>query len=139
MMLCEICGEKEAQFKIKIDLAIMEVCKSCADFEEKVPVRKKRKNFFITDDFELKENFGEIIRAGRVKKGLSVEQLAKQLGEKESVLLRIEAGKLYPSTEMTKKLEKILKIDLKAEFKPIKPVKSEFRHPTIGDIAKVKE
>jgi transcriptional regulator, XRE family len=44
--------------------------------------------------------------------GLSQDILASYLGEKVSVIKKIEAGKLKPTLDLAKKIEKLLKVNI---------------------------
>ncbi|MCD6592139.1 MAG: TIGR00270 family protein [Thaumarchaeota archaeon] len=73
---------------------------------------RKRSRELPGEDLELVEDFGEIVRKARMSLGLTQEELAKQIGEKSTVIKKIEANELKPSIALAKKLEKFLKITL---------------------------
>jgi putative transcription factor len=161
-MNCEICGKKilGRPTQISIERSLLAVCQECSRFGVAVdhrtaikieraaakpgprkiapPLRQPRKEGF--DESVLVENFGEVIRKARSALNLTREAFANKLGEKESVIRRIEAGEMYPTTELTKKIERLLKISLKASVDS--SVKGSAPGPntlTLGDVAILKE
>lgn len=90
---------------------------------------------------ELIEGYGNIIRNARRRQDLSHEDLGKNIGERVSVLQKIETEKMVPDQRLTRKLEHTLKILL---LKPIDNVKSQsdlITKPlklTLGDVVTIK-
>ncbi len=78
---------------------------------EEEKIKKKPKTFEISLP-EIVDNYGDIVRKAREKMGLTREQLAKILKEKESVIARIENYEMVPDDKLAKKLERVLKIKL---------------------------
>jgi len=73
--------------------------------------------------------------------GLSHEELGTKLGEKASVIRKIEQGKLKPDNVLARKLEHFLKIKLLTpltELKAVSVSKVEEEGLTIGDLLKKK-
>jgi len=64
------------------------------------------------EDLELVENYGELVRKARVRLGLTQGELARQVGEKATIIKKIEAGEFRPSISLARKLEKSLKVVL---------------------------
>jgi len=58
-------------------------------------------------------NYGEVVRQAREKRGITIEQLAKKINEKESVIRRVEDGKLRPPEALIDKLESELLIKIR--------------------------
>lgn len=148
-MNCEICGRKISAkpIKIEIDRSILMVCPECSRFgtivkKENLKVFKPKKlpkTEVSYDEEELIENFGEVIRKRREELGISREEFAKKLGEKESVIRRIESNEMYPSKDLISKIERLLKISLRMKIeKIIEDVPKDFKL-TLGDVAIVKE
>ena len=85
-------------------------------------------------------NYPEIIRGKREQLGLKQEEFAKKISEKVSIVHHLEIGKLEPSIELAKKLEKLLRIRLvetiEVEKEEIKQEEGEVM--TIGDLIKEK-
>ena len=85
------------------------------------------------------EDYAEVIRQARENLGLSTEDLGKKINEKESVLRKIETGKMAPNDQLVSKLEHTLKIKLLvpvAEEKVPFP-KAASHEFTLGDVMKI--
>ncbi len=74
---------------------------------------------------EVLEDISAVLRQSRESRGLTISELAERLGIKESVLRRIEAGRLTPDVATVEKIEKYLKLSLRA-----KQVEGTFISPT---------
>ena len=152
LMLCEICG-REIKYgeKIKIESAVVIVCKNCAaalskgtrigKVTEKSKTETKPKIRRELPEEDIIEDYASVIREAREKEGLSQEGLAKELKEKLSVITRIEAGKMIPTMELAKKMEKLLKIKLieKTSGDAKITVSKTDETLTLGDIVKIKK
>ena len=137
-MRCEICGQK-IQGKPKhviVEGAKLVVCKICAKFGSETPttttpskiltertlkiprknVRRRTKyvskSLIFEEDYELVENFGEIVKKAREKLGWKQEELARKIKEKESIISKIETMEITPPLNIIRKLEKVLNIKL---------------------------
>ena len=74
---------------------------------------RRRKDMF--DDMgELAQDYDELIRQAREKRGLSQAELANELNEKASLIRKLERGDTLPSDSVQTKLERNLDIDLDA-------------------------
>lgn len=159
-MNCEICGKKIVGFpaRVTVERSVLLVCQDCSKFgtrvdratakklesaapkpgPRKVIIKKPKKEKF--EEFVLVKNYGELIRRGRESAGLSREELAKRLGEKESVLRRIESGEMYPTADLTNRLERLLKINLRAPVESVEGVHlPAASNVTLGDVAVLKD
>ncbi|MEM5832069.1 MAG: multiprotein bridging factor aMBF1 [Candidatus Aenigmatarchaeota archaeon] len=145
-MECTICGKEiNKLFKIEIDGNIIEVCENCKSYGKLVGVerkieRKEKLKEKSLEEFELVENYGEIIKSKREELKISIQDLAKKIGIKESYLSKIEKGEIYPDKNTLEKLEKFLKINLK-EGKEEFNIKREERKEeklTIADVVEIK-
>lgn len=164
-MNCEICGIeiKGEPYKTKIDNSVMTTCKECSRYgkvqskpqppKKRAPKqnnnnynnRPKRSQPYSRktkeEEYELVEDYAKIIREKREIKGLTQKQLGEKLYERESVIHKIENGKMVPDEKIARKLEKTLNIQIiektesdEREFKDVK----RFKEATIGDIARIK-
>ena len=135
-MECVLCGKETKELvKVEVEGAEIEVCKNCAiagNFkikeEGKVYQPIKRSVVLpVSEDFEFVENYGEKIKKTREAKGLSRKEFAKIIGEKESVIKRIEEERAMPYEKLREKIEKFLGIKLleKYEEKVGKKAKTE--------------
>ncbi len=165
---CEICGRKISDEKlcrtVVLDNAILRVCPQCYNRLVKqgkiktVPtattkpkprktvsnkwVRTRISRRLLEESYDIVEDYAERIRRARQKLGWSQAVLAQKVREKENVIKRIEAGRLKPSIELARRLEKILGITL------LEPIIDEYIETyssksedyfTIGDFIKIKK
>jgi len=90
---------------------------------------------------EIVEDYAEAIRQAREKLGLSHEDLGQKISEKESVLKKIETGKITPNDLLISKLEHTLKIKLLVPVPDEKGTqnapKSASRELTLGDLIQI--
>ncbi|MDK2796127.1 MAG: putative transcription factor [Archaeoglobaceae archaeon] len=152
-MNCEICGKELAGAGIKIIVEGTEltVCPSCKRYgsekvstavqsgAKRVLIKKKKVNTDIEFRDELVENYNQIIKQEREKRGWSQEQLAKKIQEKESLIKKIENAEITPDPEVVAKLEKLFGIKLKESVPVVKVEKKSSLTPTLGDIVVVKK
>jgi putative transcription factor len=61
---------------------------------------------------ELAQDYHQRIRSARESRGLSQEELAKELNEKASLIRKLERGDVLPSDGVQRKLERELGITL---------------------------
>jgi putative transcription factor len=100
----------------------------------------------IDESLELVEDYSSKVRQAREKLGLSHEDLGKKIGEKVSVLKKVETGKMVPDNVLARKLEHALQIRLLVPASALEPKISETKvlvpKPskglTLGDIAQIK-
>lgn len=129
-MECEICGRyMEKGKRVRVENTVVVTCDDCSGYgnvvsEVQVKVRKRdtniQKPFSAPDiDLELGDNEGtliedyySVIQKSREKLGLKQEELAKAINEPVSLIHRIESGRIKPSTEVARKIQKRLKIRL---------------------------
>lgn len=146
---CTICGKKvEKLHRAKIEGTVIDVCEECLAYGEEVldtritqPVSLKKKlrvSHLEEEKTVFVENYGELIAGSRKKKGLTREEFAKKIKEKESVIRRVEKEEMIPDDDLTKKIEKFLDIKLKKRYerKPIKKKRVE-GELTLGDVVEV--
>jgi transcriptional regulator with XRE-family HTH domain len=57
------------------------------------------------------KSFGDLVREGRLARGLGLRELAKQLDMAPSYLSDIENDRRIPSADVTKQIAKALKLD----------------------------
>jgi len=70
------------------------------------PIEKSAKEYELVDDF------GTRIKKAREELGLKIEHIAKAINIKTSTLSKIEAGKIVPSYEVARALEKTLDVKI---------------------------
>ncbi len=90
---------------------------------------------------EIVPDYDSKIRKAREEMGLTQEVLAKYVGEKVSVIKRIEMGKLKPTIELAKKLEKVLKVTLLSDVASDVGVSVKERKVEVllGDVVVIKD
>jgi len=161
---CPICGGIiwKGQ-KVLIEGAKITVCQSCAKEGKIIIESPKRSNlkkgikpkssrptklYREAEKFEKVEiisNYSQLIHKARIKRGLNQDQFAQKLNEKPSLLRRIEAGKVEPTLELAKKIEKVYQIKLLKEIDSIEPSAQGSKYmkkatsSTLGDIAFIKK
>lgn len=168
-MRCEVCGRKihDNPNKVVIEGAKLTVCRECAKHgtstwseapkpkvelqkpnlspsvlastSRPIPIKKRVSQPKVDTTQEIVEDYGEVIRQAREKAGLSHEELGKKINEKESLLRKIETGKVAPNDLLVSKLEHTLKIKLLvpiSEEKAAAPktAKTASAELTLGDI-----
>ncbi len=158
-MECEICGRYiERGKRIKVENSIVTACEECSKYGEVVAeVRLKVKKEGIIQQKpapvfdtglesdsrggELMEDYHLLIRESREKLGLKQEELAKAINEPVSLIHRIESGRIKQGIEITKKIEKILKVRLLEIGGDIEAgrIKTDSKELTLGDMVIVKK
>lgn len=153
-MHCELCGQviTGQPMKIWIEGAQLTVCPNCARYgsiirqkasskssQPSPKPRTSQSKLSIEAPMVIK-NYGSVIKQAREHLGLTQEQLAKMIGEKESIIRRLETQRMTPTIELAKKLEKVLKVRLleapqeDRELPKVKKIEL-----TLGDVAVIKE
>jgi putative transcription factor len=156
-MECEVCGKAiygRAE-KVSLDGARLYVCSSCAQFTpshqtyeiKQQPVqrapRKPRpstprspRQELIPDNLALVTDYGQRIRKAREQQGYSHEELSRKIGERISLLQKVETEKMVPDRPLITKLEHTLKIRLQEIATRASEVpKQKLTALTLGDIA----
>ena len=159
-MRCEVCGREifgQPYYRI-IEGGRMTVCGRCAKFSNQEwdprkpsaqPRRRRssastqprrRSDIEVAESMELVENYGELIRKTRQRKGMTVEDFAKKLSEKESVIKKLEKEQLNPTMTLIRKVQRELGITLIEEAQEGKgTVLTRPTGPrTLGDMIKLK-
>jgi putative transcription factor len=153
---CEICGKEiQKPITIRVNKTYLKVCDSCKIIGEvvenkpiemrkvikKMPTPQYKTPKIPQVEVSVREDFATEIRKAREKMGMTQDMLASLVGEKLSTLKKIEAGKLKPTIELAKKLEKVLKITLleMESFEEKTVSKKSEQDITLGDIVEMKE
>jgi len=163
-MRCEVCGREiiGKPHYVIIEGAKLITCGECAKLGSgewspkpsvssldtkmrisRIPKRKATvKNIDIQEDVTVIENFGSLVRNARQKMGLSQEDLGRKIGEKTSVIKKIEVEKIIPHEQLARKLEHALGIKLLVpvvEPEVPAPLHPTRREVTLGEIVQLKE
>ncbi len=97
----------------------------------------------IIESLEVVPDYASRVRSARQRLGWTTRILAEKVGEPESVIKRIEDGRLMPTIDMAMRLEKVLKIKL---LQPVVEDEEEISkytgrvdtELTLGDIANIR-
>lgn len=123
---CELCGAKTNDiYIVDVEDVELRVCAKCSKGKKivsKIEQRQSRPKQFAkpakAEEAQLVENYGIAIHNARESMRLPLKVLAEMINEKETLLLRIEQQRTLPSIELTKKLEKALRIKLAETAQP---------------------
>lgn len=146
MPACHICGAlRESLSKSLIEGTSVSVCERCSKFGKTVETPKSLQSKKVISRVEeieiIEEGYFLKIKNAREKRGLTQEELAKLLAERESSLHHLETGQLKPTIELAKKIEKVLGITIISKDYiggNVSKKKSSNASLTIGDIVKFK-
>jgi len=158
-MQCELCGGLCGEaFKVVVEGGTVVACPQCARLGrvvEKVTVRRPEKpktavseaphpaeEFEASEGFEVSDDFADKIRKARERLGLKQGELAKAVNEPESLIQRIESGKIVPSPSVAQRLERRLEISLRDKgdkASVLLPRKPSEGPVTLGDIIVVRK
>ena len=149
MPTCEICGKKTNKlYRVKIEGVEMLVCKECAKYGELIgeasedvkKPKKVKKEIKVEVEEAIVPNYPKIIREARERLGLTQEQMAKKLKLKESLYKKIEEGKLEPTIDIAKRIEKELNVKLVEEISGEKfENESGEKNLTLGDVVTIRK
>ncbi|MBI5046313.1 TIGR00270 family protein [Candidatus Micrarchaeota archaeon] len=145
---CDICGKTPVRAQILVEGAKMLACGMCMrsgkmlyKFEEDAPITTApamTAPASLDSGEEIVDDWAKILRTARERMTLPLEVIAERIKEKESYLHAIESGRLLPSLEVARKLEKELKVKLIEKVLPSITASTapsgKFSEPTRGDI-----
>jgi len=144
-----MCGSDKNLSNAVIEGVMLTVCENCAKHGRVVKIsrieQKQKKEVKIRTEseitYEIITDYYSKIKNAREKLGLKQDELALKISEKASELHNLESGKLKPSFNLARKLEKFLNIKLIEEIKEEKPSKINFNDNeiTIADLIKFKK
>lgn len=114
-----MCGRQESLVTAEVESVEMKVCQNCASFgtvrRRADAVHIPQKKMHTDPALRVNHNYAAILRQARERKGLSQEDFAKSLQERESVVAKWEQGKMQPSVDIARRLEKMLGVSLVVE------------------------
>jgi len=102
----------------------------------------KRQPLETTPELDLVDDFRLRVRHGRERLGLSHKDLGRKIGEKVSILRKIESGKIVPDNKLANKLEHTLRVKLLVPLSEPKVPSTRLSQPrevTLGEIAYMKK
>ena len=146
LVKCEICGEEVRRPKlISVEGSVLRVCEKCSKYgvllRVDAPRQKRRYKPPEQEILEVVDDYPKLIHDKRESLGMTQEELGKRINEPESVVSRLEKGRMVPSEGIARKLERALGITLlvkPSEEKVTLPAKSS-EEPTLGDLALLKK
>jgi putative transcription factor len=114
LILCPECYRKVVKRGVSSEMASLKPEKkvpATTRVRPKPTVPSKPRRKYI-ENVEVVPDYAERVRKARERLGWSQRVLAEAIGEGENVIKRIEAGRLTPSVDQAKKLERVLNIKL---------------------------
>ncbi|MBI4918551.1 TIGR00270 family protein [archaeon] len=147
MGICDLCGKENKLFTAKVEGTELNVCSECGKFGKVYkpvppikPPKPKQERVLPEVLDVLTADYSKLIRQAREKLGLTQEEFAKRLNERESFIQKVENGSLEPSIDTARKLEKLLNIKLVEEVVEEHLVggKKGPQTVTIGDLVKIR-
>ncbi len=146
---CDLCGHHEDLVLAIVEGSMVRVCSKCRGFGHVVPVRtqdslpEKKKHELVFEEHQkiIVADAGERIRKEREQRGLTQEQLAQMIHQKESWLHKVESGHTRLTPEQTHVFEKTLGLHLLERYEEPKAVSLDVHdsHLTIGDLLNLKK
>lgn len=138
-----VCGKCAKLGSISWEMQTPQRVKKLAKPKPPLPrTLKKRQPPKLAEELELVNDLGSCVRQGREKMGLSHKYLGKKIGEKVSVLRKIESGKMTPDHKLAAKLEHTLRVKLLVPLSEPKTPSarlSTLSEVTLGDVVSVKK
>ena len=150
-MYCSICGKKVDEiYMAEVEGAKLELCSLCAKYGKGIrkveqPVIRKKKKIARAEPeaiYDLVSDYASKIRQTRISEGLNPKDFAHRINEKESVMKKIEVGKLKPSLRLAEKIERAFGVKLiEEQSKDVGggPGRYQETPATFGDIVKMKD
>lgn len=127
-MRCEVCGDeiRGQPYRRIIEGGRMTVCGRCASFgtsewspsmprerpRGRPAPRRPRSEVEAAETLGMVDDYGAKIRKARQRMGMTVEDFARKINEKESVIKKLEKEELNPDRKLIQKLKDALKIEL---------------------------
>ena len=156
-MECEMCGTKTGTRRYQVDGTVMNLGLECSRFGspldapatpgsagavqqglERRTSKLQSRSVFSAEAPVLVEDFGPRIHKAREARGLTHQDLGNKVSARVPELRQIEAGKLRPSDDLARRLEKELGISLLESVQAAAPAPGGPAKPggplTIGDL-----
>nr|WP_245527040.1 multiprotein bridging factor aMBF1 [Acidianus hospitalis] len=154
---CEMCGMpiRGKGFTVVYEGSIITVCEVCYSkikksakiYEEKPKkaqiIKQQSQNINNKKpeiEVEVVDDYYKVIKSARERLGLTTKQLADKMKVSENIIKRFEQGKLKPTIEQAKELEKILSVKLLYTVSNEETQRGEKSFElTLGDIVNIRE
>lgn len=150
-----MCGREADLVEAEIEQGRLKVCLNCAKFgqvktKESVFGRNKSVHFPLNQkpvnrqepELKVVRNYSSLIKSFRERQGLTQEDFAKLINERESIVAKWESGLIKPDLTVAKRLEKLLNINLIEMDSDISPAEEKSKKSgvlTLGDFIKVRK
>ncbi len=131
MILCERCFRS-----VKAKLAPPKKEEKPKPSKQRVARKRKVVEEVIVEDYAKR------VREARERLGMSRRELGMKVGEHETIIKRIELGRLQPDLELARKLERVLGIQLikKVEYEEVEGTTTQLpKELTLGDIVVIRK
>ncbi len=158
-MDCDMCGREQAVLKASVEGSTMSLCEGCSKFGKVVgrlqtafvAKRKEEKTAAPTPEEETEfvvANFGQLLKQKREELGrklednfMKLEDFAKLIAVKESVLHKMETGTYKPNVEEAKRIGKLIGLKLVEKVEEVESLVPEPKKDqlTLGDMIKIKK
>ncbi|MEK6939961.1 MAG: multiprotein bridging factor aMBF1 [Nanoarchaeota archaeon] len=145
MVSCDMCGKQGSLVTAEVEGVEMKVCPACSKYgtvrRSPDAVKFAPKKMHKEQPFRVVPSYASVLRQAREKQGLSQEDFARFLQEKESIVAKWEQGRMQPSVDVARRLEKILGVSLVVE--EVEQAIEKEKHTrtdgfTLGDFMKVR-
>lgn len=158
-MDCDMCGREQAALKASVEGSVLSVCEGCSKFGKVVgrivmaasAKKKEEKAAFAIAEDEAEfvvANFGQLLKQKREELGrkkedgfMKLEDFAKLIAVKESVLHKMETGAAKPSIEEARRIGKMLGLKLLEKVEAVESIVPEPKKDqlTLGDMIKIRK
>lgn len=148
MATCEMCGEAGDLKETRVEGTVLDLCEDCQDMGEPVDrsdqvtqTTRPSTSSRSSPEKEVVPDVDSRVKKAREDRNLSVSGLADQINEKESVVRRVEAGKLTPDRDLARTFEKALGVTLYETPPELEGGgrRETTREQTLGDVADVRQ
>ncbi|MEW9490781.1 MAG: multiprotein bridging factor aMBF1 [Candidatus Aramenus sulfurataquae] len=161
---CELCGSpiKGKGITVSYEGSIINVCNSCyakikghskivdpkkviyTSSKQQLPKHQKAQPKLESkeDVWEIIDEYPKLIRQARERLGMTTKDLAQKLKVQENVIKRFELGRLKPTIQQARELERVLSIKLlvKVEEKGEEGGANKTKYElTLGDVVNIRE
>lgn len=142
-----MCGASGYLLTVDVEGVELKVCKNCSKYgtQKKSSLSQRPSSSFRQSQkldkpqFKVVNNYSKLLLQSRQDKGMSQEDFAKFINERESVVAKWESGSLKPRVDIARKVGKSLGIILtekEVEAKPFEIQRSKADGMTLGDFIK---
>ena len=149
---CEMCGKQVGTRRYLVEGTVMSLGLECSKYGTPLDTpapqgtpaamhqnlarrdtrMASRSVFDQQEQVTLVDGYGPRIHKAREAKGMSYEQLGDKVSARVTELKHIEAGKLRPGDDLTRRLEKVLGITLLEKIEATAPAISGQKKATAG-------